>query len=71
VLGVFAAEFLLDARVVVAPEAGEVFGDLDRALAGGEDMKNEGEASGSEGGERLDAEEFLDAGGVYENHENS
>ena len=33
VFGVFAAEFLADAGVVVAPEGGEVGGDLDGALA--------------------------------------
>ena len=63
VFGVFAAEFLLDAGVVVAPEAGEVLGDLDGALAGGEDVEDEGDAAGGEGGEGIDAEEFLDAGG--------
>ena len=49
--GIFATEFLLDAGVVVAPEAGEVLGDLHRALAGGEDVDYERDAAGGERGQ--------------------
>lgn len=45
VFGVFAAEFLADAGVVVAPEGGEVGGDLNGALGRGEDVDGEGDAA--------------------------
>ena len=63
VLGVFALEFLFDPRVVLAPEAGEVLGDLDGALAGGEDVDEDGDAVHRDAGGGVDAVELLDAQG--------
>jgi hypothetical protein len=45
VLGIFALEFLFEARVVFAPEAGEVLGDLDGTHVGGEDVDENGNAA--------------------------
>ena len=62
-LGVAAFEFLGDGGVAVEPEAGEVFGDLDGAHVGGEELDEEGDAAGGDAGRFLLAVEVLDAGG--------
>lgn len=53
----------LQARVVFAPEVGEVLGDLDRAHAGGEDLDGDRDTAKGDAGGAGDVVEFLDAQG--------
>src|ERR1035437_5106554 len=60
---ILALEFLLDPRVMFAPEAGEVLGDLHRSLAGCQDVQQHRDAAHRDAGRGGDTEELLDAQG--------
>ena len=57
------AEFFADFGIGVGPETGEILGDLDGAVVGGEEVEGEGNAAIGDGGGGGEAEDFLDADG--------
>src|SRR5258707_354919 len=60
---IFALEFLFEPRVMFAPEAGEVLGDLDWAHVGRKDVEEDGDATHGDFWSSIDVVEFLDAKG--------
>lgn len=56
--GVAAGEFFFHLWVSVLPEVGDVFGHLPGALVGGEDVDEEGDAAGGDGGGLVGADEL-------------
>src|ERR1035437_4735874 len=60
---ILALEFLFDPRVMFAPEAGEVLGDLHGPLTGSQDVQQHRDAAHRDAGGGGDTEELLDAQG--------
>ena len=59
VFRVASCELGFDGGVVDGPEAGEVVGDLDGAIIGGEDIKEDGDGAVADGDGALEVVEFL------------
>lgn len=61
VLRILPLQFLLELRVMFAPEAGEVLRDLNRAHVGCKDVKKNRDSAHGDFGRGIDVVEFLDA----------
>ncbi len=60
-LRVFALKLLLDLRILIAPEAGQVLSDLDRPMIRSEDMDQDRNPAHGNCGSGFHAKQFLDS----------